>query len=126
MEVAGPLGTPLGLAQRKRASPRGTSAHVALTRSRRESLAAKDAGRREERAAARTAGASQAAAGRSTPRASAAGSPLEPAPQGDPGRESPAGLLQDLLELPGHGTRAFDQRRAGGAKSSGRWAALRP
>uniref|UniRef100_A0A8B9Y068 C2H2-type domain-containing protein n=1 Tax=Bos mutus grunniens TaxID=30521 RepID=A0A8B9Y068_BOSMU len=77
------------------------SAHVALTRSRRESLAAKDAGRREERAAARTAGASQAAAGRSTPRAAAAGSPPEPAPQGDPGRESPAGLLQDLLELPG-------------------------
>uniref|UniRef100_A0A8C2RIC1 Ras-responsive element-binding protein 1 n=1 Tax=Capra hircus TaxID=9925 RepID=A0A8C2RIC1_CAPHI len=28
-------------------------------------------------------------------------SPREPAPQGDPGRESPAGLLQDLLELPG-------------------------
>ncbi|XP_061003660.1 ras-responsive element-binding protein 1 isoform X1 [Dama dama] len=77
------------------------SAHVALTRSRRESLAAKDAGRREERAAARTAGASQPAAGRSTPRAAASGSPREPAPQGDPGRESPSGLLQDLLELPG-------------------------
>ncbi|KAB0358535.1 hypothetical protein FD754_002691 [Muntiacus muntjak] len=55
-------------------------AHAALTRSRRESLATKDAGRREERAAA---------------------SPREPAPQGDPGRESPSGLLQDLLELPG-------------------------
>uniref|UniRef100_A0A8C6E5R5 Ras-responsive element-binding protein 1 n=1 Tax=Moschus moschiferus TaxID=68415 RepID=A0A8C6E5R5_MOSMO len=73
-------------------------AHVAVTRSRRESLAAKDAGRREER----TAGASQAAAGRGVPRAAAAGSPQELAPQGDPGRESPAGLLQDLLELPGH------------------------
>ena len=30
MEVAGPLGTPLGLAQRKRASPRGEAKDTAL------------------------------------------------------------------------------------------------
>ncbi|XP_068413748.1 ras-responsive element-binding protein 1 isoform X2 [Eschrichtius robustus] len=67
--------------------------HVAGTRSRKESLAPKDAGR--------TAGASQAEASRGAPRAAAAGSPQEQASPGDPERESPAALVQDLLELPG-------------------------
>ncbi|XP_029098526.1 ras-responsive element-binding protein 1 isoform X3 [Monodon monoceros] len=77
------------------------SNHVAVTRSRKESLAPKDAGRREERATGRTAGAGQAEASRSAPRAAAAGSPKEQASPGDPERESPAALVQDLLELPG-------------------------
>lgn len=77
------------------------SNHVAVTRSRKESLAPKDAGRREERATGRTAGAGQAEASRSAPRAAAAGSPKEQASPGDPEQESPAALVQDLLELPG-------------------------
>lgn len=73
--------------------------HVAVTRSRKESLA-KDASRREERAAAgRTAVAGQAEASRSAPKAASEGSPKEQAPQGDPDPESPAALVQDLLEL---------------------------
>ncbi|XP_033263950.1 ras-responsive element-binding protein 1 isoform X1 [Orcinus orca] len=76
------------------------SNHVAVTRSRKESLALKDAGRREERATGRTAGAGQAEASRSAPRAAAVGSPKEQASPGDPERESPAALVQDLLELP--------------------------
>ncbi|KAF6345566.1 ras responsive element binding protein 1 [Rhinolophus ferrumequinum] len=74
------------------------SNHVAVTRSRKESLA-KDASRREERAAGRTAGAGQAEASRSAPKTTPAGSPKEQAPQGDPDPESPAALVQDLLEL---------------------------
>lgn len=73
--------------------------HVAVTRSRKESLA-KDASRREERAAAgRTAVTGQAEASRSAPKAASEGSPKEQAPQGDPDPESPAALVQDLLEL---------------------------
>lgn len=74
------------------------SNHVAVTRSRKESLAT-DASRREERAASRTAGAGQAEASRSAPKTTPAGSPKEQAPQGDPDPESPAALVQDLLEL---------------------------
>ncbi|XP_011365344.1 ras-responsive element-binding protein 1 isoform X3 [Pteropus vampyrus] len=73
--------------------------HVAVTRSRKESLA-KDASRREERVAAgRTAVTGQAEASRSAPKAASEGSPKEQAPQGDPDPESPAALVQDLLEL---------------------------
>ncbi|XP_045667483.1 ras-responsive element-binding protein 1 isoform X3 [Ursus americanus] len=90
------------------------SNHVAVTRSRKESLAnaTKDPGRREERAAGRTAGASQAEAGRSAPRAAPSGSPKEQESQGDPDPESPAALGQDLPELqgkrPAHPIRASD------------------
>nr|XP_035959808.1 ras-responsive element-binding protein 1 isoform X3 [Halichoerus grypus] len=79
------------------------SNHVAVTRSRKESLAnaTKDPGRREERAAGRTAGAGQAEAGRSAPKAAPAGSPKEQASQGDPDPESPAAVVQDLPELQG-------------------------
>ncbi|XP_019650578.2 ras-responsive element-binding protein 1 isoform X3 [Ailuropoda melanoleuca] len=79
------------------------SNHVAVTRSRKESLAnaTKDPGRREERAAGRTAGASQAEAGRSAAKAAPSGSPKEQASQGDPDPESPAALMQDLPELQG-------------------------
>ncbi|XP_007466471.1 PREDICTED: ras-responsive element-binding protein 1 [Lipotes vexillifer] len=77
------------------------SNHVAVTRSRKESLAPKGASRREERATGRTAGAGQAEASRSAPRAAATGSPKEQASPGDPERESPVALVQDLLELPG-------------------------
>uniref|UniRef100_A0A8C3WF26 Ras-responsive element-binding protein 1 n=1 Tax=Catagonus wagneri TaxID=51154 RepID=A0A8C3WF26_9CETA len=55
------------------------SSHVAVTRSRKESLASKAAGRREERAAGRTAEAGQ----------------------GEPGRQSPAAPVRDLPEPPG-------------------------
>ncbi|XP_025773031.1 ras-responsive element-binding protein 1 [Puma concolor] len=60
-----------------------TSNHVAVTRSRKESLAnsTKDPSRREERAGA--------------------GSPKEQVSQGDPDPESPAALVQDLPELQG-------------------------
>lgn len=68
------------------------SNHVAVTRSRKESLASKDAGRREERAAGRTAGGGGQAA---------EGSPEEQASQGEPDRESPAAPAQDLPALPG-------------------------
>lgn len=78
------------------------SNHVAVTRSRKESQA-KDASRREERAAGRTAGAGQAEASRSAPKATPVGSPKEQAPQDDPDPETPAALVQDLLEL--HGQR---------------------
>ncbi|XP_026367228.1 ras-responsive element-binding protein 1 isoform X3 [Ursus arctos] len=90
------------------------SNHVAVTRSRKESLAnaTKDPGRREERAAGRTAGAGQAEAGRSAPRAAPSGSPKEQESQGDPDPESPAALGQDLPELqgkrPAHPIRASD------------------
>ncbi|XP_011280474.2 ras-responsive element-binding protein 1 isoform X3 [Felis catus] len=79
------------------------SNHVAVTRSRKESLAnsTKDPSRREERAGGRTAGASQAEAGRNAPKAAPAGSPKEQVSQGDPDPESPAGLVQDLPELQG-------------------------
>ncbi|XP_057554421.1 ras-responsive element-binding protein 1 isoform X2 [Hippopotamus amphibius kiboko] len=77
------------------------SSHVAVTRSRKEGLAPKDAGRREERVAGRTAGAGQPEAGRSAPRAAVTGGPEEQVSQGDPDRESPATPVQDLLELPG-------------------------
>ncbi|XP_034886700.1 ras-responsive element-binding protein 1 isoform X4 [Mirounga leonina] len=79
------------------------SNHVAVTRSRKESLAnaTKDPGLREERAAGRTAGAGQAEAGRSAPKAAPAGSPKEQASQGDPDPESPAAVGQDLPELQG-------------------------
>lgn len=79
------------------------SNHVAVTRSRKESLAnaTKEPGRREERAAGRTAGAGQAEAGRSAPKAAPAGSPKEQASQGDPDPESPAAVVQDLPELQG-------------------------
>ncbi|XP_016057906.1 PREDICTED: ras-responsive element-binding protein 1 isoform X2 [Miniopterus natalensis] len=76
------------------------SNHVAVTRSRKESLA-KDVGRREDRAAGRTAGAGQAEAGRSAPKTAPMGSPKEQAPQGDHDPESPVALTQDLLELNG-------------------------
>ncbi|XP_029800854.1 ras-responsive element-binding protein 1 isoform X2 [Suricata suricatta] len=68
------------------------SNHVAITRSRKESLAntTKDPSRREERAGGRTAGAGQAEAGRNAPKATPAGSP-----------ESPAALEQELPELQG-------------------------
>ncbi|XP_038440035.1 ras-responsive element-binding protein 1 isoform X2 [Canis lupus familiaris] len=74
------------------------SNHVAVTRSRKESLAVatKDPSRREERAALRTAGAGQAEAGRSAAKAPLAGSPKEQGSQGDPGPESPPALVQDL------------------------------
>lgn len=74
------------------------SNHVAVTRSRKESLAVatKDPSRREERAALRTAGAGQAEAGRSAAKAPPAGSPKEQGSQGDPGPESPPALVQDL------------------------------
>ncbi|XP_058411307.1 LOW QUALITY PROTEIN: ras-responsive element-binding protein 1 [Diceros bicornis minor] len=77
------------------------SNHVAITRSRKESLAnaTKDSSHREERAAGRTAGAGQAEASRSAPKAASLGSPKEQASQGDADRESPAALVQDLLEL---------------------------
>ncbi|XP_036854225.2 ras-responsive element-binding protein 1 isoform X4 [Manis javanica] len=81
------------------------TSHVAITRSRKESLAnaARDPSRRrEERVTGRTAGASQADASRCAARASPAGSPEEQASQGDPDPESPAALLQDLLELQVH------------------------
>ncbi|KAM5269044.1 ras-responsive element-binding protein 1 isoform 2-T6 [Hipposideros larvatus] len=78
------------------------SNHVAVTRSRKESLA-KDASRREERAAGRTAGAGHAEASKSAPKATPVGSPKEQAPQDDPDPETPAALVQDLLEL--HGQR---------------------
>ncbi|XP_045353447.1 ras-responsive element-binding protein 1 isoform X3 [Leopardus geoffroyi] len=79
------------------------SNHVAVTRSRKESLAnsTKDPSRREERAGGRTAGASQAEAGRNAPKAAPAGSPKEQVSQGDPDPESPAALVQDLPELQG-------------------------
>ncbi|XP_026896050.2 ras-responsive element-binding protein 1 isoform X3 [Acinonyx jubatus] len=79
------------------------SNHVAVTRSRKESLAnsTKDPSRREERAGGRTAGASQAEAGRNAPKATPAGSPKEQVSQGDPDPESPAALVQDLPELQG-------------------------
>ncbi|EPY83822.1 ras-responsive element-binding protein 1 isoform 3 [Camelus ferus] len=76
------------------------SNRMSVTRSRKESLAAKDASRREERAAGRTAGAGHSEAGRSAPRAAPMGSSKEQASQGDPDRESPAALGQDLPELP--------------------------
>uniref|UniRef100_A0A3Q2HM50 Ras-responsive element-binding protein 1 n=1 Tax=Equus caballus TaxID=9796 RepID=A0A3Q2HM50_HORSE len=77
------------------------SNHVTVTRSRKESLAnaTKDSGHREERATGRMAGAGQAEAGRSAPKATPVGSPTERASQGDPERESPGPLVQDLLEL---------------------------
>lgn len=73
------------------------SNHVAVTRSRKESLAVatKDPSRREERAALRTAGAGQADAGRSAAKAPPAGSPKEQGSQGDLGPESPPALVQD-------------------------------
>uniref|UniRef100_A0A8C8Y425 Ras-responsive element-binding protein 1 n=1 Tax=Panthera leo TaxID=9689 RepID=A0A8C8Y425_PANLE len=79
------------------------SNHVAVTRSRKESLAnsTKDPSRREERAGGRTAGASQAEAGRNAPKAAPAGSPKEQVSQGDADPESPAALVQDLPELQG-------------------------
>ncbi|XP_058589083.1 ras-responsive element-binding protein 1 isoform X3 [Neofelis nebulosa] len=79
------------------------SNHVAVTRSRKESLAnsTKDPSRREERAGGRTAGASQAEAGRNAPKATPAGSPKEQVSQGDADPESPAALVQDLPELQG-------------------------
>lgn len=77
-----------------------TSNHVAVTRSRKDSLA-KDAGRREDRAVGRTAGALQAEAGRGAPKAAPPGSPKEQVPRGDPDPESPGALVQDLLELNG-------------------------
>ncbi|GAB5571249.1 ras-responsive element-binding protein 1 isoform X1 [Prionailurus iriomotensis] len=79
------------------------SNHMAVTRSRKESLAnsTKDPSRREERAGGRTAGASQAEAGRNAPKAAPAGSPKEQVSQGDPDPENPAGLVQDLPELQG-------------------------
>ncbi|XP_047714063.1 ras-responsive element-binding protein 1 isoform X2 [Prionailurus viverrinus] len=79
------------------------SNHVAVTRSRKESLAnsTKDPSRREERAGGRTAGASQAEAGRNAPKAAPAGSPKEQVSQGDPDPENPTGLMQDLPELQG-------------------------
>ncbi|XP_070371750.1 ras-responsive element-binding protein 1 isoform X2 [Equus asinus] len=77
------------------------SNHMTVTRSRKESLAnaTKDSGHREERATGRMAGAGQAEAGRSAPKATPVGSPTERASQGDPERESPGPLVQDLLEL---------------------------
>ncbi|XP_005603612.2 ras-responsive element-binding protein 1 isoform X3 [Equus caballus] len=77
------------------------SNHVTVTRSRKESLAnaTKDSGHREERATGRMAGAGQAEAGRSAPKATPVGSPTERASQGDPERENPGPLVQDLLEL---------------------------
>ncbi|XP_043446817.1 ras-responsive element-binding protein 1 isoform X3 [Prionailurus bengalensis] len=79
------------------------SNHMAVTRSRKESLAnsTKDPSRREERAGGRTAGASQPEAGRNAPKAAPAGSPKEQVSQGDPDPENPAGLVQDLPELQG-------------------------
>ncbi|XP_049510832.1 ras-responsive element-binding protein 1 isoform X3 [Panthera uncia] len=79
------------------------SNHIAVTRSRKESLAnsTKDPSRREERAGGRTAGASQAEAGRNAPKAAPAGSPKEQVSQGDADPESPAALVQDLPELQG-------------------------
>ncbi|XP_036901261.1 ras-responsive element-binding protein 1 isoform X1 [Sturnira hondurensis] len=76
------------------------SNHVAVTRSRKDSLA-KDTSRREDRAMGRTAGAVQAEASRGAPKAVPQGSPKEQAPQGDPDPESPVALVQDLLELNG-------------------------
>ncbi|XP_054447896.1 ras-responsive element-binding protein 1 isoform X2 [Pteronotus mesoamericanus] len=76
------------------------SNHVAVTRSRKDSLA-KDASRREDRAVGRTAGAGQAEAGRGAPKTAPTGSPKEQAPRGDPDPESPVALVQDLLELNG-------------------------
>ncbi|KAM9233988.1 ras-responsive element-binding protein 1 isoform 3-T3 [Dugong dugon] len=70
-----------------------TSNHMAITRSRKESLAnaAKEASRKEEKAAGRTAAACQADSGKSAEQAS----------QGTAGQEGPAAEAQDLLELPG-------------------------
>ncbi|KAM6176253.1 ras-responsive element-binding protein 1 isoform 2-T2 [Erethizon dorsatum] len=67
----------------------GTSSHAAVTRSRKEGLAStgKDCSRREEKATA----------GRSVE--PGRGTPKEQASPRDPGPESPAALVQDLLEL---------------------------
>ncbi|XP_039110336.1 ras-responsive element-binding protein 1 isoform X2 [Hyaena hyaena] len=79
------------------------SNHMAVTRSRRESLAnaTKDPSRREERAGGRTAGAGQAEAGRNAPKTTPVGSPKEQVSQGAPDPESPTALAQELPELQG-------------------------
>ncbi|XP_049739012.1 ras-responsive element-binding protein 1 isoform X2 [Elephas maximus indicus] len=77
-----------------------TSNHMAITRSRKESLA-KEASRKEEKAAGRTAAACQADSSKSAPRATPGAGLKEQASQGMADQEAPAAEVQDLLELPG-------------------------
>ncbi|XP_066233076.1 ras-responsive element-binding protein 1 isoform X2 [Saccopteryx leptura] len=74
--------------------------HVAVTRSRNESLT-KDASRREDGAADQTAGTGQAGATRGAPKVASMDSSKEQAPRDSPDPESPVALVQDLLELNG-------------------------
>ncbi|XP_066124534.1 ras-responsive element-binding protein 1 isoform X3 [Saccopteryx bilineata] len=74
--------------------------HVAVTRSRKESLA-KDASCREDGAADQTAGTGQAGATRDAPKVASMDSSKEQAPRCSPDPESPVALVQDLLELNG-------------------------